>query len=348
MDATPIATPFVAHSPGLDDLLREARRFSAEFPVDLANHAPMALIILDRLGASDQRLRDYFERYRDASGLVPVPPTRAPIERETWTLDLGDRSREGDYRAFFGREVSRLGIRDVVNRYLPILLPGIAASALHPLMRLAYGILRADPAEVGTALGYWAACFLPLPPATGAPPATDDPAEVLVRVGAMPGLRGLPAYDHLWHGIRAVGADPDFAPAVDWLRIGPRTTARAAATALALFAGTMDFAALHAVTGCHWVRLVATTCADPLLLRHFWQVVASLVPTIGFPELPSPEALQQWREQPCPDWPAIAAKAVLSDDEHDISLVFSAFEEEKVYGDRLYKVVAARRVGLIP
>ncbi len=348
MVATPIATPFADQSSGLDDLLREARHFSAEFPVDLANHGPMALIILDRLGASHQRLRAYFDAYRDANGLVPVPPPVAPIERETWSSHLGDRSREGDYRAFFGREVSRLGIRDAVNRFLPILLPGIAGSALHPLMRLAYGILRNDPAEVGTALGYWAACFLPLPPATGAPPKTDDPAEVLARVAALPGLRALPAYDHLWHGIRAVGADPDFAPAVDWLQIGPRTTARAAATALALFAGTMDFAALHAVTGCHWVRLVATVCPDPLLLRHFWQAVAALVPAIGFPELPGPETLRQWREQPCPEWPAIAAKAVRSDDEHDISLVFSAFEEEKVYGDRLYRVVAARRVGLIP
>ena len=110
----------------------------------------------------------------------------------------------------------------------------------------------------------------------------------------------------------------------------------------------MDFAALHAVTGCHWVRLVATVCADSLLLRHFWQAVAALVPAIGFPELPSAEALQQWREQPCPDWPTIAAEAVRSDDEHDISLVFSACEEERIYGDRLYRVVAARRVGLIP
>ena len=34
------------------------------------------------------------------------------------------------------------------------------------------------------------------------------------------------------------------------------------------------------------------------------------------------------------------AKAVQSEDEHDISLVFSASEEERAYGDRLYRVVA--------
>src|SRR5258708_666775 len=144
----------------LDDLLVEARRFSAEFPDVLANHVPMVLAALERLGASNPRLDAYFVGYRDAHGLVPVPPSVALIRRESWTEALGDRAREGDYRAFFEREVARLGIRDAVTAYLPTLAPGVAASALHPLMRLAYGILRSDPAEVGTAPGYLAACYL--------------------------------------------------------------------------------------------------------------------------------------------------------------------------------------------
>ena len=54
-----------------------------------------------------------------------------------------------------------------------------------------------------------------------------------------------------------------------------------------------------------------------------------------------------WRRRPCPDWPEIAAAAVRSDDEHDLSLVFSAREEQREFGDRLYQVVAARRMQLI-
>jgi Questin oxidase-like len=331
----------------LDSLLAEARRDSAEFPVELANHGPMALCILHRLGASDARLRDYVRTYRAANRLVPVPPGTQAITRETWTQHFGDRAREGDYRVFFTGEVAALGISDAVDRYLPALLPGLPASALHPLMRLAYGLLQDDTEEVATALGYWAACFLPMPHATGTPPDTDDPGVVLARVAAMTALRALPPTDHLWYSIRAVAAVPDFAPAVDWLRIGPDTLGRIAGVSLALFAATMDFAALHALTGAHWVRLVSAVCPDPQLLRYFWQTVAALVPAIGFPELPSAETLQTWRDRPCPDWPAIAARAVQSDDEHDISLVYSAMEEQLVYGDRLYRVVAARRVGLI-
>ena len=347
MVAIPLAGPDACESEGLDTLLVATRRDSVEFPVALANHGPMALTILHRLGASDARLQRYFSDYRTANGLIPPPPPVAPVERATWADHLSDRSRETDYRTFFTREVAILGIRDAVTRYLPVLAPGVAGSALHPLMRLAYGISRNDPSEVGTALGYWAACFLPLPAATGAAPETDDPGEVLARVAALPGLRALPVFDHLWYGIRAAAAEPAFASAVDWLRIGPNTLARVAETSLALFAGTMDFAALHALTGTHWVRMVASICPDPLLLRHFWQAVAALVPAIGFPQLPDAGTLAAWRDLPCPEWSAIMAKAVASDDEHDISLVYSASEEQQVYGERLYQVVAARRMGLI-
>ncbi|MDX7953424.1 questin oxidase family protein [Lichenihabitans sp. Uapishka_5] len=333
---------------GLDSLLQQARRHSAEFPDVLANHLPMILVALDRLGASPERKAAFLATYRDTKGLVATPDAVGPIDAASWTTILGDRTRETDARAFFTGEVARLGIQNAVSAYLPRLAPGVAGSALHPLMRLAYGVLQSDPAEVGTALGYWACCYLPLPPSTGATPETDDPGVVLARVTALPGLRALPAYDHLWHAIRATAADPDFAQAVDWLRIDAGTPARVAATSLALYAATMDFAALHAVTGAHWVRVVSGVCPDPGLLRCFWQAVAALVPSIGFPTLPDAAALETWRHLPCPDWAAIKATAVASDDEHDISLVFSANEEEKIYGDRLYRVVAARRVGLIP
>lgn len=332
---------------GLADLLEAALAHSVEFPDVLANHLPMILVALDRMGASTERMAAFFAVYRDRNGLLPEPAPVEPLRRDRWTAVLGDRRREADARAFFDGEVARLGIRGALSAYLPTLAPGVAGSALHPLMRLAYGVLRTDPAEVGAALGYWACCYLPLPPATGAAPETDDPGVVLARVAALPGLRALPVHDHLWHAIRAAAADPGFAGVVDWLRIDEGTPQRVAATALAVYAATMDFAALHAITGAHWVRVVSAVCPEPLLLRSFWQAVAALVPSIGFPDLPTAATLKAWRRRPCPDWPAIIARAAASDDEHDISLVFSASEEEKVYGDRLYRVVAARRVGLI-
>jgi hypothetical protein len=335
----------------LDELLVEARLFSAEFPVLLASHLPMILVALDRLGASSERLAEYFETYRTTNGLVPTPPPVAPIERDRWTDALGDRTREYDYRAFFENEVRRIGIDAAIQTYLPTLLPGIGASAMHGMMRTAYGLMRMDPSEVGTALGYWSATYLTMPRATGAAPITDDPGEVLARACALPCLREVePETDLLWHNIRAAGEKESFAPVVDWLAIGPDTGRRLAGTSLALFAATMDFSSLHALTGSHWIRLIGPHLAEadrPALQRYFWQIIASLVPKIGFPSLPSAEQLDAWRHLPAPGWPEIAEAAIASDDEHDISLVFSAREEESTYGDRLYRVVAARRMGLI-
>lgn len=333
----------------LDKVLDKARRDSVEFPYLLANHVPMVLIALDRMGASPERLDEWYTTYRRTNKLVVAPPPVARIDAERWDAALGDRTRETDYRLYFIGEVERLGIDAAIRHYLPRLTQGVAGSALHPLMRLAYAVLKDDPQEAGTALGYWSACYLPLPGSTGTAPETDDPAAVLA---AMDGVAGVHDYssetDLLWHNIRAVAALPDFAPVVDRLRIDAETPKRMAQTALAVFAATMDFSALHAVTGLHWVRLVAPHVDDALpLYRAFWQVIAALVPKIGFPALPSAEALQAMRETPAPDWPEIRAAAIASNDEHDVSLIFSASQEELVWGDPLYRVVAARRVRLI-
>jgi hypothetical protein len=216
-------------------------------------------------------------------------------------------------------------------------------------MRLAYGVMRDDLAEIATALGYWAATYLELGRATGAPPLTNDPVEVLAKLRPIEAFREVTTeLDLLWHFMRAVAARPEFAPVVDWLAIGPDTATRVREASLALYAGTMDFCALHAVTGCHWLRLIAPVSPDPsLALRYFWQSIAALYPKIGFPDLPDPETLEAWRRAPCPDWPEIEQAAVASDDEHDLSLTFSAREEWKAQGDRLYQVVAARRLRLI-
>jgi Questin oxidase-like len=334
----------------LERLLVEGRRFSAEFPHCLANHLPMILVALHRLGASDERLGEYFVWYRDANRLQPPPPQVASVERANWSAALGERAREADYIAFFRGEVGRLGARTAIAAYLPALLPGLAASATHGLMRLAYGAMRDDDAEVATALGYWAATYLELGVASGAPPTTDDPTEVLLRMRQIASFRHVePERDLLWHFMRALAAKPEFAPLVDELAIGPQTFHRMRQASLALYAGTMDFCALHALTGCHWLRLIEPTMPDRnVALRYFWQAIAALYPKIGFPDLPGAEMLEEWRRAPCPDWPEIETAAIACDDEHDLSLVFSAREEWKAFGDRLYQVVAARRIRLIP
>ena len=309
----------------------------------------MVLVALHRMGASDERLEAYCQIYHKQNGLVPVPERIDAISRDNWREFLGQREREGDYRAFFAGEVARLGATPAALHYLPELTPGIAASATHAFMRMAYATMTDSDEETGVALGYWAATYLSLGKARGAKPSTDDPAEVLAFMYEPETFRHVePERDLLWHFMRAVSQKPEFAPLIDMLAIGPETHDRVARASLALYAATLDFCALHAVTGTHWLRMMAPRIPDRATpLRYFWQAIASLVPKIGFPVLPGADELEAWRRAPLPDWPEIYREAVRRDDEHDLSLCFSAGEEFKHYGDRLYQYAAAKRLELV-
>jgi Questin oxidase-like len=240
------------HQSKLYAVLAQSREDSVEFPLMLANHAPMVIIALDRLGASGRAIEKWYEMYHIRHNLTPVRGVPAPIDRGRWKEALGDRTREADYRDFFAGEVTKLGAVGAIRAYLPHLLQGVAGSATHPLMRLAYGIIAEDDNEIAVALGYWACCYLHLPEPTDAQPDTDDPAEVLAGIASIDGvLCAKPETDLLWHSIRAIGALPQFRPVVDRLAIGAETPRLMAETALALYLSTMDFAALHALTGLH-------------------------------------------------------------------------------------------------
>src|SRR5215472_17412663 len=164
---------------GLDRTVAWSRRWSVEFPAFLANHLPMVLVALHRMGATDERLDVYCRTDYETNGLVPVPEPVDEITSRNWRDFLGQRQREGDYRVFFAGEVARLGGTQAAIGYLPQLFRGFAASALHAFMRMAYATLTDSNEETGVALAYWAATYLSLGVSRGAEPSTDDPAEVL-------------------------------------------------------------------------------------------------------------------------------------------------------------------------
>jgi hypothetical protein len=333
------------------DALTEARGLSAEYGGAFANHTPMVLWAQRQLGGGEDAARRFLATYLQELKPGPMAPADGEIRRADWTARLGDRRAEAAYRAFFLAELERLGDTRALQRlYLPRLLPGIAASALHALMRLAYAVASDTQAEVAAALGYWAATYLALGEGIDAAPRTDQPAGVLLLVGAQPALKAMEFDDGLlWHAMRRTAAMPDFAAVHDWLAVGPDTIPKMARDSLLLFGATMDFCALHALTGTHWLRLILPVLDmsdQHRAIRFFWQAVASVYPKMGCPLPLDAAAADELRGLAVPEWPEIAAAACASDDEHDISLAYSARCEEAHWGDRLYRVLAARRLGL--
>src|SRR6202042_3982649 len=98
------------------------------------------------------------------------------------------------------------------------LMPGMAASATHAFMRMAYATMTASDEETGVALAYWAATYLSLGPSRGLTPSTGDPAEVLAFMYGPASFRHVePERDLLWHFMRAVSEKQECAPVVDML-----------------------------------------------------------------------------------------------------------------------------------
>lgn len=331
----------------LRSLIAEVGQRSGEFPVLLANHLPMVLEAMFRLGAGPERLDDYAEHYVRVHAVPDLPRHIAPLSAKTWRAAIGDRSREADLRDYFQTEVARLGGAETIRLYMPDLARGVAASATHGLMRLAYAVRRRDEAEIGIALGYWAATYLAFPTRSGTGKAS--PVDLVLEMHANPAFAGISVNSTLlWKWIEHMGTLPPFQNLLGRMEPGETRIEALRQASLALYASTMTFEALHAVTGCHWLRLVWPFVEEPeVLASYWWENVLALYARIGLPAIPDAAVLDALRDLPVPPDAAIAAAAIASNDEHDHSLVFSAFEEFALTGDPLYKVVAARRVGLI-
>src|SRR4051812_23649887 len=62
--AAPARVPKRERFAMLTELLFQNRLYDVEYQGGLSNHLSMALVALQRLGATDARLREYFDRYR--------------------------------------------------------------------------------------------------------------------------------------------------------------------------------------------------------------------------------------------------------------------------------------------
>ncbi|WP_328544132.1 questin oxidase family protein [Streptomyces europaeiscabiei] len=176
----------------LDEALQRLHDYGPERGGWLSNHGPMAVEALVRNGhaATVHRWLDY---YRDK--LEDLSRGTDPITEDGWQEALGDPRRIGDWTEHFVRETADRPWRDVLVQWWPRLLPGIAAGATHPVIRVGHAVRTlldddhgkdagagssADPrtAELAHGLAYWAARSLPTP-GVAAPGGTVGPGKAL-------------------------------------------------------------------------------------------------------------------------------------------------------------------------
>jgi Questin oxidase-like len=232
--------------------LYAARRYDAEFGHNLATHLPMALIALQRLGASDAQRQAFFDRYVQTHRLHAAPPMAAWPAGDAWRDRLGDPAAWPAYRGLFHAWVGHEGVGDVLAQVLPWLMPGAGAAAFHGLLRVSYGVAAEDAAEVADGLAYWACRWFDCGRATFASADTpaSDPAELLTGLHLRSAPRGLIA-----ERMDVIARTPAFRAAIQRFVVSPQDTLPAFAQLAAdQYAASGSFTLLHVLTSTQAVQ----------------------------------------------------------------------------------------------
>ncbi|WP_171166805.1 questin oxidase family protein [Streptomyces sp. I05A-00742] len=196
----------------LDEALERLHSAGPEFEGWLTNHAPMTVEALVRHGHAPVVHR-WLDGYRQRLEDMPAR-TGVRIDDATWREGLGDPGRLGDWIAYFTDRLTERPWREVLTEWWPRLLPGITGGATHVVIRTGHAVrilLDGDEsaprvAELGHALGYWAARHRTLPVApvptgttgiaaalAGMPGIADAEGGIRERFARLPGTPGWPA-----------------------------------------------------------------------------------------------------------------------------------------------------------
>jgi len=282
-------------------------RYSDTYANGMSNHLPMALLAIRRLGATEDRVREFESFY--ARRLRPMSAEEA-ADADRLAAELARDGRE----AFLHNHVARL-------------TPGIGSAAFHGVIRTAYAV---DTDDLADAVASWQRHYAVIPSVSEGPGRAagelfetiqhDDrfatPFEGTSIVARMDKVVAMPAFH-------------EYAMKTPTL---PELTR----IAVKIYLATRDFTALHLVTGCHAAR-VLTPYLAPDALDHLAIAMLAGYITIGRPAF-------DVATFDAPEWDTLAKLAIASNDDHDLKMVYSCREEDAAYGWGLHRMAAALRL----
>ncbi len=297
-----------------------------------ANHGPMVVEVLHHVGRGDA-IEDFVERYKKRLSPAP-PPAPRPLSEAEWPDALGDPDRFPEWLLLFETEMADRPAAAVVGEWVPRLVPGMVAAAMHGLIRTAHalrGLRSADTSarrlELANGLAYWASTYTELPgppllighqnvPAALAdlPYLPEDTPETLLITEKV--IHVMDISEEFEQAVASLGHSGDALSLLDALAIGgARAFLRSVDT-------VQSIALLHSITGPMSMEMVLPWLAEEdkdAALGYTWQAVAAIhvafdtdrnVATAAPADVPSPEEVLEM--------------ALASDDEHALKLAEAA------------------------
>jgi len=326
----------------------------------LANHGPMGAEALSTLGFGDQ-VASWVEDYKRSRAHHDPPQPRHridPADEGSWRQALGQFERVGDWEELFGRELVERPWRDVLNRWVPRLFPGLMADLTHGLIRTAHAVRCLGATdhpkelalrELSRGLAYWAGRYTELPGLADLTGHHDVADAVAALTRASSGLGG--------GTLRAgLGEIPSYREALHAL--SPLTATRRLSEMTTTFAGVYlahpeanPVPLIHGVTAPAAMRIVLAQLPDHQHTRAIaamWQVHVALL--LMFTRHASTEAryLADVADAELLPWPDLFGRALINGDEHVIKFTEACYRETAIQPDPRFAAAVQAALQRIP
>ena len=307
-----------------------------------ADHLPMALVALSRMGATEERLVEYFHWWEENRAL-PRRDSGRQVDRDDWKQHIGDPRMFDVLWDTFRRWSADRGSAEVVSAVFPEVSSGVAAVAFHGLIRLAYGIETDHAGEIAAGLAAICSRYVDLGLQVAEAPPTVSVESAFARIADALGGAVFPG-DSIIGCMRAAAADPRLAAALSCPPIAPALLEDLAQASIALYWQTSDFTVLHMVTTVHAARVLFgrfPQLASDDAVRALWAAACAAYAAAGARALARGELPSE-----APPRRKIFADGVTSNDAHVIKMTYTCHCEGAQYGNPLYQVAAARLVAV--
>ncbi len=151
----------------METLLND-QSYHIEFNVYLSNHVKHAIVALKGLGASPQRIKEYYDTYVKCTtygyGLEPPKPSEHTITQDNWKVYFGKHCSFTSYCQFFDQKEKELGMERLLGEYVPSLLPGCVGSLMHGTIHLGWALDSGNRWMIIEGLAYMAFSYLSCQP----------------------------------------------------------------------------------------------------------------------------------------------------------------------------------------
>jgi len=302
----------------------------------LTNHLNMALYALYQLGGEESLLRTFASRYLGERDIKVCGPPRHEIDSHTFDGSLGKSDTYMDFVVYYRREVSKMGLDEVLSSYLNHLIRGSVGGAFHGLIRMAYALELGDEDEIIKALAYWSSAYVFLPPPVSMD-LSQEPTKVFSNMREHIDFDGLEfkrplitgricdAYDFesLYKGLLGLKEDM-------------REFKHLVVIALDAYASSHDFTLLHGLTSTHALYRIASYLKDPKkAINHHYINLQLAYGSTGACDL-KPYRLRTDLHT----WDQIKKETLKSKDPHTIKLVYTLYSLRSFGRDDLLRSLA--------